>query len=103
CHRSPLSRSDSRLAAVRPDEEEFFTFGSDPFETPNDPLVRHSPILNSCRVCHSDSGIHSVQSRIRWMTSPNLPFDGAVEWETARTIDRKRRQPDFPLLRRYWQ
>ena len=55
------------------------------------------------RACHSDSGIHAVQSRLRWMRGDDASFAHAVEWETAKTIEKKLRERDFALLRRDWQ
>ena len=57
------------LVAMHPGETEYATFrthGMDAFESAI-PLERQTVILDSCRHCHSDSGIHSVQSRLQWM------------------------------------
>jgi hypothetical protein len=99
------------LVAVSPEETGFATFstqGFDPFEGrafSNRPGV----VLNSCVVCHADSGIHSVQSRIQWMK----PWQGTggreadesgdpIAWETNATIARKEQRPEFLLLEKVW-
>jgi hypothetical protein len=66
-------------------------------------------ILERRRVCHVDSGIHSVQSRIQWMKG--RPDTGSqvsreadpIAWETNVTITRKEQQPEFKMLQRLWQ
>jgi hypothetical protein len=98
------------LFAIGPGQTEFATFsthGVDPFEF-RDTLERESPILERCRGCHSDSGIHSVQSRIQWMkrsdTNGQLSrnVDNPIAWETHVTCLRKQQQADFKLLRGLW-
>jgi hypothetical protein len=96
------------LVAVGPTETEFATFnshGMDAFD-PASPLEGQNVILKRCGGCHSDSGIHSVQSRTRWMIQP--PRAGGhhsdpIAWETDVTIARKAQQPEFKLLQRLWQ
>jgi hypothetical protein len=93
------------LAAISAADAEFATFnthGIDVFESA-DPLDEQGPILGRCRACHSDSGIHSVQSRLQWMKSPETSVtqstpDAPIAWETQVTIARKQHQPDFTLL-----
>jgi hypothetical protein len=101
------------LVAVRPEETEFATFsthGTDAFESTT-PLDQQGVILERCRGCHSDSGIHSVQSRLQWMKlSRNFSTqtDGGehgdpITWETDVTLTRKQQQPDFNLLQDLWK
>ena len=103
---------DGGLIAVAPNQTEFATFSTHGF----DPLDESSPlkgqgfILERCPACHSDSGIHSVQSRVQWMqrqsngkgrkANPNT--DSAV-WETNVTALFKENQPDFKLLKNLWK
>ena len=100
------------LVPVHPGEMEYPTFsthGTDAFESAT-PLDGQAVILESCRGCHSNSGIHSVQSRVRWMNrSGDIRERGsdesdsdAVAWETSRTIARKQRQPEFNLIQELW-
>jgi hypothetical protein len=100
------------LVAVHPGEKEFATFsthGMDVFEstTPSD---RQTVILARCSGCHSDSGIHSVQSRLQWMKlsgSVSSQVGGnqgdPIAWETEVTITRKQRRPELNLLRELWK
>ena len=101
------------LVAIQPADVEFPTFathGIDSFESPPR-LMEQGKILARCFGCHSDSGIHSVQSRLQWLRAPQGPRpaddDGtgrrAVAWETAVTIARKKQQPDFKLLQEMWR
>jgi hypothetical protein len=98
------------LVAVSPEETEFATFathGIDAFET-RIHLDERGVVLARCRACHSDSGIHSVQSRIGWMNDTSLDglakgrTDSTISWETRATITRKEQQSDFKLLRKLW-
>lgn len=101
---------DGGLAAISPSETEFATFsthGMDAFD-PASPFAGQDVILKRCGACHSDSGIHSVQSRMRWMRQPAGPGGHAnhsepTAWETDVTIARKAQQPEFKLLERLWQ
>lgn len=88
------------LVAIQPAATEFATFSTHGFD-----FEGQGSILARCRACHSDFGIHSVQSRLQWMKSaeasatqgthtPNDP----IAWETQVTIARKEHQPDFTLL-----
>jgi hypothetical protein len=97
------------LVAVGVSEREFATFmthGMDPFESTKfrEP---ESVILESCRACHSDSGIHSVQSRTQWLKQrADISEQGSgdpIAWESGVTIARKERQADFKRLRTLWQ
>ena len=72
-------------------------------ESPDNPMVRRGALVQTCRACHSDSGIHAVQSRLRWIRGDDASFDHAVEWETAKTIEKKRRERDFALLGQDWR
>jgi hypothetical protein len=98
------------LVGVGPTETEFATFnthGMDAFD-PGSSLDEKKIILKRCGGCHSDSGIHSVQSRTRWMAQPagtggHANDSEAIAWETEVTIARKAEQPDFKLLERLWQ
>ncbi len=96
------------LVAVHPGEKEYATFmthGMDDFEPPA-PLEGQGVVLKRCLGCHSDSGIHSVQSRLQWMNRSvgerqlgnNEGSGDAVTWETNVTIARKRLQPEFNML-----
>jgi len=99
------------LFAVHPGDSEYPTFsthGLDPFESRQG--ERPEPVLERCRACHADSGIHSVQSRIQWMRKPvgrdkanETRFIEPMTWETDVTIVRKQQQRDFQLLRRFWR
>ena len=111
-----FARSGGGLRAVQPAEKEFsplFSFGIDPFETSrkNDWWIRQpGEILARCRGCHADSGIHSVQSRERWLGPPprnrelgaDSPLSRAINWETEKTVDRKQQQDNFKILVRHW-
>jgi plasmid stabilization system protein ParE len=96
------------LVAVGPTETEFATFnthGMDAFDQAS-PLEGQNVILKRCVGCHSDSGIHSVQSRTRWMKQPPRAGGHQSEpfaWETDVTIARKAQQVEFKLLQRLWQ
>lgn len=107
-----FGNANGGLVAVHPDDKEYATFmthGMDDFE-PRAPLEGQGAILKRCRGCHSDSGIHSVQSRLQWMNhseSERQPGNGeissdAVTWETNVTIAHKRLQSEFSLLHRLW-
>jgi hypothetical protein len=101
-----FSRKSGGLRAVHTDEVEFSTFrthGDDPFESA---AAAGSPgvVLDRCRACHSDSGIHSVQSRLQWMQPVELVTHiDPIEAESTTTIARKQRQPDFQLLQQLWR
>jgi hypothetical protein len=102
-----FARRNGGLVGVGPTETDFATFnahGMDAFD-PASPLEGQNIILKRCAGCHSDAGIHSVQSRTRWMKQP--PRAGGQSepfaWETAVTIARKAQQPEFKLLQRLWQ
>jgi hypothetical protein len=101
-----FSQRGGSLVAVRPGDSEHATFsthGDDPFESGYG--EKPGPILQRCRSCHSDSGIHSVQSRIQWMH--NRPGSDAAReataWETDATIRRKQQERDFQLLEGLWR
>jgi len=100
------------LVAVHPSEKEYATFmthGMDAFVGPA-ASEGQGVILTRCLGCHSDSGIHSVQSRLQWMNHPvserqpgNDDSTGdAITWETTVTIARKRLQPEFKILQSLW-
>jgi hypothetical protein len=111
-----FAHRDGGLIPVQPREKGYatqFTFGYDPFETTNAfgrGVAQPGDIL-TCAPCHSDSGIHSVQSRVRWMNGNqgsnqpgwNPSVLEVINWETARTIDLKRKQDRFILLQQYWR
>lgn len=108
CRRELFARHSGGLVAVPPGETEFATFsthGTDAFESAA-PLDQQDVILERCRACHSDSGIHSVQSRLQWMM-PSQSLGGKTEdpiiWETDVTIRRKQQRPDFNLLQDLWK
>ena len=98
------------LVAIAPSQAEFATFathGVDPFELRN-AVDRQTVILQRCRACHSDSGIHSVQSRVQWMkwrhdTNDHNESEDPISWENYVTVTRKEQQPDFKLLQSLWQ
>jgi hypothetical protein len=100
-----FAHQNGSLFAIKPADAEFATFsthGTDAFESAH-ALDEQAPILRRCPACHSDSGIHSVQSRLQWMKSPETSVtrstpDNPIAWETQVTIARKQRQPDFTLL-----
>jgi hypothetical protein len=112
-HRAELFRNaNGGLVAVHPDDNEYATFmthGMDDFESPAQ-LDGQGIILKRCRGCHSDSGIHSVQSRHQWMNRSeaerqlgNGEISGdAVTWEINVTIAHKRLQSEFSLLHGLW-
>jgi hypothetical protein len=93
------------LRALRPGDVEYATFsthGEDMFESA-DRTDKPSVVLDRCRACHSDSGIHSVQSRIQWMNPPErADHNDPIDAETVSTIQRKQQQRDFQLLQRLW-
>ena len=98
------------LTAVAPDEKEFPTFnthGFDPFDE-SSPQKEEGVVLKRCPACHSDSGIHSVQSRVQWMRrlsrndEPTTDTKDALLWETHVTASYKEQQPEFKLLQRLW-
>lgn len=108
-----FARRSGGLVLVQPGETEFATFsthGIDAFESTT-PLDQRGGVLERCRACHSDSGIHSVQSRLQWMKlsrSLSTQTDGGkygdpITWETDVTITRKQQQPDFNLLQDLWK
>jgi hypothetical protein len=101
------------LVAVQPKETEYATFnthGTDVFESMRS-LDQAEVILERCRSCHSDSGIHSVQSRVQWMkpsrdtgAQVNHGFgDDPSKWETDGTIARKKQAAEFKLLESFWR
>jgi hypothetical protein len=106
-----FARRSGGLVAVRPGETAYATFsthGMDPFE---DHRFGDRPgiVLDRCRGCHSDSGIHSVQSRVQWMKPWQSAGGQVVEesrdpiaWETEATIARKWQSPEFLLLQKLW-
>ena len=106
-----FARRSGGLVAVSPGETAYATFsthGMDPFE---EHTFGGGPgiVLNSCRSCHSDSGIHSVQSRVQWMKPWQSAGAQVVEerrdpiaWETDATIARKEHSPEFLLLQELW-
>lgn len=108
CRPELFARHSGGLVAVHPGETEFATFsthGTDAFESTT-PLDRQDVILERCRGCHSDSGIHSVQSRLQWMEpsrSSGGKKDDPIIWETDVTIRRKQQQLDFNLLQDLWK
>jgi uncharacterized membrane protein len=90
------------LAAVHPGETEYPTFmthGTDPFESTKFGNGQ-SVILERCRACHSDSGIHSVDSRVQWMKADGESHADPIAWETDVTMARKQQQPEFKRLLR---
>jgi hypothetical protein len=105
-----FTQKSGGLLAVRPGETAYATFsthGVDPFEDKRGD--RPGVVLNRCRSCHSDSGIHSVQSRLQWM-KPWQNAGGqvveesrdAIMWETEATLEHKVQGPEFLLLRKLW-
>ena len=96
---------DGGLLGIAPSQTEFATFsthGMDAFET-KDPIDGLRAILGRCPACHADSGIHSVQSRLRWMKPTSDHTGGnrndyAIAWETSATIRKKEQSRDFKLL-----
>jgi hypothetical protein len=100
------------LVAMAPNQTEFATFnthGFDPFEETS-PLREQSVVLQRCPGCHSDSGIHSVQSRVQWMQrrsnheEPKLdPNTDPVVWETSVTASFKENRREFKLLKNLWK
>ena len=96
------------LRALHAEETEFATFsthGVDAFESTT-PLMQQEVILDRCRACHSDSGIHSVQSRLQWMSlsrSLGEKHGDPITWETNVTIRRKQQRLDFNVLQDLWK
>jgi hypothetical protein len=100
------------LVAVAPNQTEFATFsthGSDPFDE-NSPLKEEGVVLKRCPACHSDSGIHSVQSRMQWMQRQSNreeprpdPNTDPVLWETSVTASFKEKRREFTLLQDFWK
>lgn len=100
------------LVAVGPDQTEFATFqthGMDPFESADGP-DRESVIRQRCFACHSDSGIHAVQSRLEWMKpkhgsslQDSSAMEDTISWESYATVARKEHQASFKLLQSLWQ
>jgi hypothetical protein len=108
-----FGRRNGGLVAVHPGETEYATFsthGMDAFESTT-PFAGQGVVLQRCLGCHSDSGIHSVQSRVQWMQcsqgtreEKNDETHGdPIAWETDVTIARKQQQREFNLLQRLWQ
>jgi len=100
------------LVAVRQGEQDYPTFtthGIDSFDSSR-ALDEKTDILKRCLGCHSDAGIHAVQSRVRWLdpmrAAPHHPLapDLAriVSWETDATIAQEQRQPEFIELEKMW-
>lgn len=101
------------LVAISPTDKEFATFsthGMDPLESASS-VDGESFALARCRACHSDSGIHSVQSRLQWLKPGSATLseedhgrlEDAIAWESQATIAQKEQQADFKLLRSLWQ
>lgn len=100
------------LVAVSPNQKEFATFsthGFDPFEE-SGPLMELGIVLKRCPACHSDSGIHSIQSRVQWMKrqsnheeAESDPNTDPVVWETSVTTSFKENRRDFKLLQTLWK
>jgi hypothetical protein len=94
------------LFAVGPSQTEFTTFSTHGMDWDGQGVI-----LERCRSCHVDSGIHSVQSRTQWMKAPpdiggqvsREAGDNPIAWETNVTITRKEQQPEFKMLQRLWQ
>ncbi len=103
------------LVPIQPQDTEYATFathGMDEFEgQPQGFAVGPGRILLRCTGCHSDSGIHSIQSRMQWMKPPQGPRPAAddeatrsaITWETNVTIAQKKQQADFKLLQEFWR
>jgi len=100
------------LVAVAPNQTEFAAFsthGLDPFDE-SSPLRAEGVALKRCPACHSDSGIHSVQSRMQWMQrqtnheepKPDSNTDALV-WETSVTASFKENRREFKLLQKFWK
>jgi len=101
------------LVAVYPGDLEFATFathGMDELD-PKQRLAGQTDILLRCVGCHSDSGIHSVQSRLQWMKPPQGAagqmsldaLDHSIQWESGITIAHKQHEADFSLLQSLWR
>lgn len=99
------------LLAVAPNQTQYATFsthGLDPFEE-NSPSREGGVVLKRCPACHSDSGIHSVQSRVQWMQRPSSdhelssgPKGDPMMWETIVTVSYKEHRQEFKLLQTLW-
>lgn len=103
-----FARRSGGLTAVHTGEKEYATFsthGTDAFESAS-PFNEEGVVLERCRGCHSDSGIHSVQSRAQWIRGQQDEGQNGsadpISWETKVTIGRKQQQPEFKLLKRLW-
>ena len=108
-----FARGSGSLVAVLPGEMEYPTFsthGTDAFESTSS-IDGRSVVLERCRSCHSDSGIHSVQSRLQWMKHSRRAGERGYDrlhgdpmtWETEVTIASKQHQSAFELLQRLWR
>jgi hypothetical protein len=102
---------DRGLVAVTPGQTEFATFSTHGMDAVNatNPMEGQTAILERCHACHADSGIHSVQSRLRWM-KPMPDLDGKVSrnedpiaWETTVTIEQKQKRHEFKQLQSMWR
>src|SRR5262249_27896522 len=100
--RAFLARESSALAVVTAGEKEIPAFGSIHEESKIE-------ILRSCRVCHADGGIHSVQSRTQFVRSwrptdnPGIANYSGVDSETESILSWKRSRYDWGLLTGLWQ
>ncbi len=107
-----FARYGGGLIAVHPGDTEYPTFSTQGFDAFESNFVdEKSVILNRCRSCHCDSGIHSVQSRLRWIRHSDVKHrdidtesrDNPMLWETKATIVLKQQDSSFRLLQRLWQ
>jgi len=104
-----IAHGASGLITIGPGQAEFATFqthGLDPIELKN-AADQESVIVQRCHACHSDSGIHSVQSRVQWLkrrrdTNGHDAIEDPIAWESYVTVTRKEQQPDFKLLQSLW-
>lgn len=98
------------LREVLRDEKDFMLFrahGIDWFEKFDDPEKSEGLVLNQCASCHASPGIHSVLSYSERRFEPSIRPPAFAETKIAdeqyMSINLKRRQYEWGLLRGMWQ
>jgi hypothetical protein len=84
---------------------QFVTGPEDPFEPSAEERVSHlMPVLETCRACHTEPGIHSVHSFTRAFTGRHSPqvdlalWPSSVQDEQKKVLEWKRSQYDWGLF-----